>query len=68
MKISQSRKSTHSVMAHAGFGMLTIIRGETSILVPESWLFNDGTIKKYAVKNIDRMFSKAQAHNEKEAI
>lgn len=63
MKISKSRKSTHSVMAHGGFGMLSITRNGVTIHVPEEWLFNDGRVKKYAVKNIDRMFKKAEAFN-----
>lgn len=67
MKINQSRKSTHSIMAHSGFGVLTITREGTSILVPKSWLFNDGRIKKFAVKNIDMMFKNAKAAKEMEA-
>lgn len=63
MKINKSRKSTHSIMAHGGFGMLTITRGNVSILVPEEWLFNDGRIKKYAVEKVDKMFKKAEAFN-----
>nr|DAU23733.1 MAG TPA: major outer membrane lipoprotein [Caudoviricetes sp.] len=43
--------------------MLTITRGNVSILVPEEWLFNDGRIKKYAVEKVDRMFKKAEAFN-----
>lgn len=63
-KICKSRKSTHTIMAHSGFGMLTITRDGITIQVPEEWLFNDGSIKKYAIKNIDRMFKKAKAFNE----
>ena len=51
-------------MAHPGFGMLSITRNGVTIHVPEEWLFNDGRVKKYAIKNIDRMFKKAQAFNE----
>lgn len=62
-KICQSRKSTHTIMAHPGFGMLTITRNGVTISVPEEWLFSDGRVKKYAIKNIERMFKKAFAFN-----
>ena len=63
MKVCKSRKSTHSIMAHEGFGMLTIRRGATVILVPEEWLFSDGRIKKYAIAKVNAMFEKAEAFN-----
>ena len=63
MKVCKSRKSTHSIMAHPGFGMLTIRRGATVILVPEEWLFEDGRIKKYALAKVNAMFEKAEAFN-----
>lgn len=63
-KICQSRKSTHSIMAHPGFGMLTIQKGATVIHVPEEWLFNDGRIKKYALAKVNAMFAKAEAFND----
>ena len=50
-------------MALGVFGMLSIISHGVTIHVPEEWLFNDGRVKKYAVKNIDRMFKKAEAFN-----
>lgn len=63
MKVCKSRKSTHSIMAHPGFGMLTIQRGNTIIHVPEEWLFEDGRIKKYAIAKVNAMFEKAEAFN-----
>ena len=63
MSICKSRKSTHSIMAHQGFGMLTIQRGNTIIHVPEEWLFEDGRIKKYALAKVNSMFAKAEAFN-----
>lgn len=59
-RISKSRKRTHSIMSNGGFGILTITRGEYSIQVPEDWLFEDGRIKKYAIKKVDLMFKKAE--------
>lgn len=63
MKINKSRKSTHSIMAHGGFGMLTITRNNVTIQIPEEWLFADGRIKKYAVDKVNEMFKKAEAFN-----
>lgn len=63
MKINQSRKSTHTIMAHPGFGMLTITRNGVTIQVPEEWLFNDGRIKKYAIAKVNQMFAKAESFN-----
>jgi len=63
-KVCRSRKSTHSIMAHEGFGLLTIRRGATIIHVPEEWLFSDGRIKKYALAKVNAMFAKAEAFNE----
>lgn len=63
MKINKSRKSTHSIMAHGGFGMLTITKNNTTIQIPEEWLFNDGRIKKYAIGKVEQMFRKAEAFN-----
>lgn len=63
MKICQSRKSTHSIMAHEGFGLLTIKKGNVVIHVPEEWLFNDGRIKKYALDKVNQMFAKAELFN-----
>lgn len=63
MTICKSRKSTHSIMAHQGFGMLTITRNGVTISVPEEWIFNDGRIKKYALAKVNSMFAKAEAFN-----
>lgn len=62
-KICQSRKSTHSIMNHGGFGLLTITRDGVTISIPEEWLFEDGRIKKYAIKKVEQMFKKAKAFN-----
>lgn len=66
MKICNSRKSTESIMKNGGFGLLVIKRGNTSVLVPEQWLFSDGRIKKYARTKIDDMFKKAEIFNNAE--
>lgn len=68
MKINTRGKCMTGVMANSGFGMLFIKRtsesGEVAkIMVPESWIFDDGRIKKYAQKTIDKMFAKAFALN-----
>lgn len=68
MKISKSRKSTESIMNNTGFGMLHITRNGNTISVPEEWLFDDGRIKKYAIKKIDRMFKKIEKFNNREVI
>lgn len=44
-KICKSRKSTHQIMNNGGFGLLTITRNNTTISIPEDWLFEDGRIK-----------------------
>lgn len=63
MKILKSKKSTHQIMSNPGFGLLTITKGNATITVPESWLCEDGRIKKYARAKIDSMFKKAEAFN-----
>ena len=63
MAICKSRKSTHQIMSNGGFGLLTISRGNTTISIPEEWLFEDGRIKKYAQAKIESMFKKAEAFN-----
>ena len=63
MAICKSRKSTHQIMSNGGFGLLTISRGNTTIAIPEEWLFEDGRIKKYAQAKIESMFKKAEAFN-----
>lgn len=62
-KICKSRKSTHQIMNNGGFGLLTITRNNTTISIPEEWLFEDGRIKKYAQAKIESMFKKAEAFN-----
>lgn len=66
MKICQNRKSTHTVMNNNGYGALKIIRNGLSLLVPKEWLFTDGTIKKYAQKNIDKRFKELELILEQE--
>lgn len=64
MKISKSRKSTHSVMNNEGFGLLTITIEGVVINIPEEWLFKNGQIKKYAIKRVNAMVAKGKAFNE----
>lgn len=64
MKINKSRKSTVSVMAHAGFGNVTIIRNGVTISIPTNWMFTTGQIKKCYMQRINNMF--AEIAKEKE--
>lgn len=58
-KVCQSRKSMHTVMSNGGKAQnLTIIRNGVKIQVPEEWLFSDGRIKKYALKQINLLVAK----------
>lgn len=67
VKVCQSRKSTHSIMSHIGFGKLTIIKHGVTIEVPPEYLFEDGRIKKYAQKLIDKEINLRLIESEKEA-
>lgn len=61
MKVCQSRKSTHSIMGNGGkFSHMVIRRGNFAITVPDSYLFSDGSLKKYAIKTINRIFNKLE--------
>lgn len=57
-KVCQSRKGTHSIMSHVGFGKLTITKHGVTIEVPPEYLFEDGRIKKYAQKLIDKQIQR----------
>lgn len=65
-KVCQSRKSTVSIMNHGGFGDLTITKHGVTVLVPRSYLFEDGRIKKYALKIIDKTIANHLAQLNKE--
>lgn len=58
MKICQSRKSTHTIMSHGGFGKLKVIHRGVEIKIPETFMFNDGRLKSYAVKWINKEVQK----------
>lgn len=65
MAICKSRKSMHSVMNNGGYcGLLNITRDGNTICVPETWLFEDGRIKKYALAKVNIMFKKMAKFNE----
>lgn len=66
-KVCQSRKSKHSIMNHSGFGRLTVTKHGVTIEVPKEYLFEDGRIKKYAMKLIDKQINSiilAELHKE----
>lgn len=65
MKINKSRKSTVSVMAHTGFGNVTITRNGVAIDVPTNWMFTTGKIKKCYMQRINNIFAEI-ADKEKE--
>lgn len=69
MKICQSRKSTHSIMNNGGtFGHMIIRRGEFAITVPNSFLFSDGRMKKYAIQQINKAFAMLESENNRQAV
>lgn len=46
MVICPSRKSTHSIMNHSGFGELKVIKNGKTVIVPAHYISKCGTIKK----------------------
>lgn len=67
-RVGQSRKSTVSIMAHQGYGAVTVIRKGIEFTLPESALFSDGRIKKYALAEIERYFNHVELENTKEIV
>jgi hypothetical protein len=50
VKVSASRKSTHSVMAHSGFGDLTIHTPEgVTLNIPQEQITAEGNIKRHVL-------------------
>jgi hypothetical protein len=50
MKVSQSRKSTNSIMSNPHFGGVLLKKGNTEMIVPKEWITQDGRIKDFALK------------------
>lgn len=48
MKINESRKSTHSIMGHQGFGGVLLKQNDVELYIPNEFLFKNGKLKKYA--------------------
>jgi hypothetical protein len=55
MKINQSRKSTHSIMAHQSFEGVLLIKDGIKMYIPKEWITQKGKIKKYALKAFDKL-------------
>ena len=53
----KSRKSMYSVMNHRGFGELVIIRRGISLIVPQSFINLDGSLKKAGIIAINKKFA-----------
>ena len=53
----KSKKSMHSVMNHGGFGELVIIRRGISLIVPQSFINLDGSLKKAGIIAINKKFA-----------
>lgn len=53
----KSRKSVHSIMNHGGFGELCIIRRGISLIVPKSFINQDGSLKKAGITAINKKFA-----------
>lgn len=50
-----SRMSKESIMNHGGYGeVLEIING-IPVVIPESFMFKDGSLKRYGVELIKRL-------------
>lgn len=64
----KSRKSMYSVMNHGGFGELVIIRRGISLIVPQSFINLDGSLKKAGIIAINKKFAELlkQANNTEE--
>ena len=59
----------HSVMNHGGFGELVIIRRGISLIVPQSFINLDGSLKKAGIIAINKKFAELlnkQANNTEE--
>lgn len=57
--INNSRKSTHSVMNHRGYGSLFVERNGYKVLVPKEYLFKNGKLKKRGRQYIEEQLALA---------
>ena len=53
----KSKKSMHSVMNHGGIGELVILRRGISLIVPQSFINLDGSLKKAGIIAINKKFA-----------
>lgn len=55
-------------MNHGGFGSLKVIHRGVDIKIPKDFLFNDGRLKGYAIKYINRQIEKINAQLDRKEI
>lgn len=60
-RISKSRKSTHSIMEHSGFGSVTLIKSGLKFVVPQSCLDSIGNVRRGVANFINGSITVRQA-------
>ena len=60
IKVSASKKSTQAIMSNPHFGGVTLTKGNVTMFIPKEWLFNDGSIKKFALEKWNKLLKESE--------
>ena len=68
VKVKGSKKSVESIMANQHFGGVLIKKDGIEMYVPETWIYSDGRLKKYAIKAWKKYQKHIHKQNQKKVV